>query len=74
MKSHAHKQSDVIVNIPELTTNQKIMRVLKCQCCKKPKLEGEEDDDWSVILTPRYSSGESDDDESKEEFKALPEA
>ena len=58
--------------VQELTTNEKFMRVLKCQCCKKPKPEGEEDEDWSVIITPVFSSGESD-EEDKNEFKHLPE-
>lgn len=56
----------------EFTCKQKTLRTISCGLYK-PKLPGEEEDgDWSVILTPTFSSGESD-NECKVAFLALDE-
>ena len=52
------------------TCKESCMHLLTCGCLRKNKTGEEEDDDWSVILTPVFSSGESD-DECREQFISL---
>lgn len=45
-----------------MTCTEKAKYLIKCGCCFKKK---NEEDDWSVIHTPVFSSGESDEEGSR---------